>query len=109
MGQTALKAQGASTALPPLPPPVKGAMALPPLPSAPPIPAGAPPMAQQAAPVAPPPPAIPWQVKQQPDGSSVNYVPSPDGDSSKDIILSVNAAPKLPRALQPPAPTQHGQ
>lgn len=110
MGQTALKAQGASTALPPLPPPVKGAMALPPLPSAPPpIPAGAPPMAPQTAPVAPPPPAIPWQVKQQPDGSSVNYVPSPDGDSSKDIILSVNPPPKLPRAMQPPAQHQPGQ
>ena len=54
-------------------------------------------------------PGVPWQVKQQSDGSSVNYIPSPDGDPTKDIILSVNAAPKLPRALQPPAPRQHGQ
>lgn len=52
-------------------------------------------------PAAPPPPAIPWQVKQQPDGSSVDYIPDPSGQG-KDIVLNVHPAPKLPKAMQSP-------
>lgn len=86
-------------------------MALPPPPMAAPVaPMGAP--LAPPAPVAPPPPAaptVPWKVKQQPDGSSVDYVPSPDGDASKDIVLAVHLPPKLPRAMQAPQQPQPGQ
>lgn len=60
--------------------------------------AGAPPMGQMPG----QPPASPmqpfWAVRQQPDGSSYNYIPTPQGD----IILDVHQAPKIPKALQPP-------
>ena len=42
----------------------------------------------------------PWKVEQQQDGSSVNYIPGPDGTIKDGIIFSVNPAPKLPKALQ---------
>lgn len=113
MGQANLKAQGAPIGLPPLPPPPKGgAMALPPPPvstagiGAPPVapmPMGAP------APAAPQPQGPPWSVKLQPDGSSIYVIPSPDGNAANDIVLGVNKAPALPKAMQPAAPRQHGQ
>lgn len=41
----------------------------------------------------------PYQVRLQPDGSSVYYIPGPT--PQEDIVLGVNTAPKLPKALQP--------
>lgn len=46
------------------------------------------------------PAAPPYQVRLQSDGSSVFYIPSPDGDQSKDVVLGRNDAPKLPKAFQ---------
>lgn len=105
MGKAALKDQGAPPPLPAfLPPPPAGAapMPPPPLPQAgplPPPPVAAPPMAPAA-------PAVPWKVKQQPDGSSVDYIPSPDGNPANDVILNVHQAPKIPKALQGPSQPQ---
>ncbi len=104
MGAAALK--NSTPPAPPLPPltapPSAGAgpMPLPPPPAMPPAPGAAAPIPR--APVATP----PWSVRPQPDGSSVYYMPSPDGDPSKEVILGVNPPPKLPKALQPPKPSQ---
>jgi len=67
------------------------------------MPPGAPPMppAPPQAPAAPQGPA--WTVRPQADGSSVYVIPSPDGDPSKDIVIGMNPAPKLPKSLQPGA------
>lgn len=107
MGQAAdqaaiLPLPGANTPLPlggptPQPQPPAGA----------PMPPGILPMAQGAG--APPMQGMPgqaptgpmqpfWQVKQQPDGSSIDYIPGPSGD----IVLQVHKAPKVPPALQQP-------
>jgi len=54
-------------------------------------------------PQAPPAPqAPPYTVRLQPDGSSVYVMPSPDGDPGKDIVLGVNKAPAVPKAMQAP-------
>jgi hypothetical protein len=56
------------------------------------------------APITPPPgqpEENPYQVRLQPDGSSVYYLPGPT--PQQEIILGVNNPPKLPKALQQPA------
>lgn len=58
------------------------------------MPQGAPIPPQTQTPATPP---IPWDVRLQPDGSSVNYIKGPDG---AEIILNVNQPPKLPKAYQ---------
>ena len=101
---------------------------MPPIPTngaPPPPPAGAP-MGMQGAPpppsdmmaTAPTMPSLPapgdpaqppYTVRLQADGSSIYVLPSPDGDPAKDIVLSRNEPPKLPKAFQPPAaPKQPG-
>ena len=63
-----------------------------------------PPTAQAATPGASAAPTVPWEVKAQEDGSSVYQVPNPSGGDP--IVIGVNPAPKLPRALQPAQPTK---
>ena len=101
MGRTVLPLPSANI-------PLKGRLSMPgsPGPAAATPPAAAVPAAP--APAGAPPAPFPtpgtkpfWQVRQQPDGSSINYIPAPDGDPSKEVILSVNPAPKIPTALQP--------
>lgn len=67
----------------------------------------APPMAGPLPTMPPPsaPSAPPYSVELQPDGSSIYFVPSPDGDPMKKVVLQVNKAPKLPPAFQPAAPS----
>lgn len=58
-------------------------------------------------PMMPPPSAPakpPYSVRLQADGSSIFYIPSPDGNPVNDIILGKNDPPKLPKALQPAQP-----
>lgn len=43
----------------------------------------------------------PWQVTMQPDGSSIYKVDTAGGP----IVIGVNPAPKLPKALQNPTPS----
>lgn len=50
------------------------------------------------------PQGAPWQTRQQPDGSSIYFLPGMKGDGSDDIVIGVNQPPKLPKAMQ--APTQ---
>ncbi len=92
------------------PPPPMGGMQMPtaqasPVASAQPIMGGAMPgLPSPGAPAAPP-----YTVRLQADGSSVYVLPSPDGDPAKDIVLSRNEPPRLPKAFQTPsAPTQPG-
>ena len=87
-----------------LTPPMPGGGAPPPAPMAavPQAPTGGMGMPSLPAPGAPA--QAPWQVRLQADGSSVYVVPSPDGDPTKDIILGRNEPPKMPKALQAPAP-----
>lgn len=59
------------------------------------------PMAGGPLPAPADPTAPPWKVKQQPDGSSVDYLPGPKGD----IVLAVHKPPPLPRAMQPGKPS----
>lgn len=75
-------------------PPMAGSLAGPP---------GALPMPPAGAvpPQGPPPPQ--WQVKMQPDGTSVYFMPGPKGDGSDDLIMGVNPPPKQPKGAQPPA------
>lgn len=113
MGKAAA-AQSQPPALPPLMPPPKGAMPLPPPPVMPPPPGPAPlpPLASPMPPDAsasPVNPAILWKVKQQPDGSSVDYISSPDGDPSKDVVIAIHPPPKVPKAFQSPQAAQPGQ
>lgn len=63
-----------------------------------PLPLDLPPASPMPLPTQPSAPAIPWSVRLQPDGSSVNYITGPDG---KEVIINVNPPPKLPKALQP--------
>ncbi len=88
------------TGKPQVPPPTTPGQGFLPLPGA--SPAGPatpmPPLPQ--APAQPPAPS--YDVRLQPDGSSVYVMPSPDGDPSKDIILGVNKAPAVPKAMQAP-------
>lgn len=94
----------------PIIPPMPKTGSAPPNQMMPPMPAPMDPMAgmpMMPAPSAPPTPN--YEVRMQPDGSSVYVVPSPDGDVAKDIVLGVNQAPKLPKAMQqqpqqPPIP-----
>ena len=103
----AMQSQAPANLMPPMP--AGGAPMPPPAAMGAPAPTGPPPAAmppQGGMPSLPPSgaPAAPYTVRLQPDGSSVYVMPSPDGNPANDIILSVNAPPKLPKALQPPAP-----
>lgn len=55
--------------------------------------------------MAPAAPVVPWKVKQQPDGSSIDYIEDPSG-AGKDIVIAIHPAPKLPKALQGPSQPQ---
>ncbi len=80
----------------PVPPPA------PAMPTAAPTPAPAAPMnAPGAGYPAPGAPAPFWKVRQQADGSSIDYIELPDGT---ERVLAVHEAPKLPRAYQPAQP-----
>lgn len=119
MGKAA--AAASTPPLPPLPMPPKGnvpmPLPMPPIsttPAAGPVgapPAGAP-LGMPPAPGAQPMPQVgqpqqpPYSVKLQPNGSSLYYVPSPDGNPANDIVLGLNDPPKVPKAFQKPAPPQ---
>lgn len=81
------------------PPPAALAAGAPPPPAAMPMGSTLPTMPEPAAPAGPP-----WSVALQPDGSSKYFIPSPDGDPAKEIVLGVNPPPKLPKAFNAPAP-----
>jgi len=81
------------------PPPAALAAGAPPPPAAMPMGSTLPAMPAPSAPAGPP-----WSVALQPDGSSKYFIPSPDGDPAKEIVLGVNPPPKLPKALAPAAP-----
>lgn len=113
MAAAAAETTGADPAasLPSLPMPPQGA----PPPSMPPTGGSVMPTAQAspasaAAPVQAGPPPVPYQTKMQADGSVAAYIPSPDGDPSKDVIIGVAPAFKVPKAFaggmapQVPAP-----
>lgn len=112
MGQAAAETTGAPPMdLPSLPMPPQGA----PPPAMPPTGGSVMPTAQAspasaAAPVQAGPPPVPYQTKMQADGSVAAYIPSPDGDPSKDVIIGVAPAFKVPKAFaggmapQVPAP-----
>lgn len=115
MGKAALK----DVAPPPLPPlslPPKGNAPMPlPMPPISATPAAGPvgtPSGMPPAPGAQPMPQLgqpqqpPYSVRLQPDGSSLYYTPSPDGNAANDVILGLNPPPKVPKALQKPAPQQ---
>jgi hypothetical protein len=85
--------------LPPIPMPPAGATPPPampppslPTPMAPDtmLPQGAQPAPEQS-------PAAPYQVRTQPDGSIVGYIPSPDGNPANDIIVGVHKPFNLPK------------
>lgn len=96
MARAAAQSAGQPLAMPPIPP-VGGAQM--PAAQASPTAQAMPIMGGMPAPSAPA--APPYQVRLQSDGSSVFYIPSPDGDPSKDVVLGRNDAPKLPKAFQP--------
>ena len=81
------------------PPPAALAAGAPPPPAAMPMGSTLPSMPAPSAPAGPP-----WSVALQPDGSSKYFIPSPDGDPAKEIVLGVNPPPKLPKAMAPAAP-----
>jgi len=105
MGKAAADAAGPILPPPPIaagPGPMPPAGALPPpMPPAPAAPEAMNPPGMFPPPQAPA--APPFDVRMQPDGSSVYVIPSPDGDKGKDIVLGINPPPKLPKAFQPPA------
>lgn len=97
------------------PPSVLPSLPMPPAPSAPPMDSAMPPVAagappagvqSQGAPSAPAAPSVPYQVRRQSDGSIVAYIPSPDGDPSKDVAIGVAPAFKVPKAFQAPLAPQ---
>jgi len=103
MARVAADAQGAPSVIPPIPPMAGGPGPTPPAGALPPPAA---PEAMNPPGMFPPPQAPaapPFNVRMQPDGSSVYIIPSPDGDPGKDIVLGINPPPKLPKAFQPPA------